>query len=123
MANTVENLKKIGLKKGYDPRRHVKQKGEVWTKTKVLNFIEEYWRYLQSKGKMPEEKMKEIFENFDKLAKKDFRALKELLDRLFGKPPTEIELKGKLELEKLIEIEKKVREAIKEGEEKYKNGH
>ncbi|MEM5853830.1 MAG: hypothetical protein QW228_05675 [Candidatus Aenigmatarchaeota archaeon] len=86
-----------------------------------MNFIEEYWRYLQSKGKMPEEKLKEIFENFDKLAKKDFRALKELLDRLFGKPTTEIEVKGKLELEKLIEIERKMARALKEGEEKFKN--
>lgn len=108
------------FKKGYDPKRHIKKKGEVWTKTKVLNFIEEYWRYLQSKGKMPEEKLKEIFESFDKLATKDFRALKELLDRLFGRPTTEIELKGKLEMEKLIEIERKMARALKEGEEKFK---
>lgn len=119
MAN-LDTLKPKPFKKGYDARRHIKQKGEIWTKTKVLNFIEDYWQYLQNKGKTPEEKKKEIFENFEKQTIKDFRALKELLDRLYGKPPTEIEIKGKLELEKLIEIERKMARALKEGEKKFK---
>jgi len=100
MANKPENLKKYAFKKGEDPRRHKKQKGEISWKRK---FIEDYKRWCQIGGKDPSEKVLEYFDRLDKLAQKDFRALQYLLDRIYGKAPEKIESDEKIEEIKKIE--------------------
>jgi len=37
------------FKEGHDPRRHIKQKGEISAKTKFRNFIEDYFNYKKSR--------------------------------------------------------------------------
>lgn len=58
---------------------------------------------------------------FKEMFKGNYQFWRDFVERLFGKIPTEIDLRGKLEIEKLIEIERKMSRALKEGEEKFKN--
>ena len=90
MANKPENLKPF--KKGGDPRRHIKQKGEISAKTKFRNFIEDYFNYKKSEGVSKEKAIKELMERFDKFSKKEARILTYLGDRIYGKQTEKVDL-------------------------------
>jgi len=108
MANKPENLKPF--KKGEDPRRHKKQKGEVSKETKIRNFIEDYFNYKKSEGVEKEEAIKELMQRFDKFSKKEARVLVYLADRIYGKEPER--LKG--ELEEKIKVDEQTKQLIEE---------
>ena len=91
MANPA-TLQPQPFKKGYDPRRHKKQKGEVSIKTKIRNFIEDYFNYKKSKGVNEKEAIKELMARFDKFSKKEARVLVYLGDRIYGKQTEKVDL-------------------------------
>ena len=103
------------FKKGYDPRRHKRQKGEVNKETKIRNFIEDYFNYKKSEGVEKEEAIKELMQRFDKFSKKEARVLVYLADRIYGKEPDKFqgELEGKIKLDK--EIKEKIKKIYKNG--------
>ena len=91
MANPA-TLQPKPFKKGHDPRRHVKQKGEISAKTKFRNFIEDYFNYKKSKGVSKEKAIKELMARFDKFSKKEARILTYLGDRIYGKQTEKVDL-------------------------------
>ena len=92
MANKPENLKPF--KKGYDPRRRPKQKGDISWKRK---FIEDYEKWCKEKGENPRDKMMEFFDVWEIMAKKKFPALQEWINRVYGKQLERIEHSGSIE--------------------------
>ncbi|RLG68516.1 MAG: hypothetical protein DRO11_08980 [Methanobacteriota archaeon] len=109
MANPA-TLQPQPFKKGYDPRRHKKQKGEVSIKTKIRNFIEDYFNYKKSKGVNEKEAIKELMQRFDKFSKKEARVLVYLADRIYGKEPD----KFQGELEEKIKVDEQTKQLIEE---------
>jgi len=87
MANPA-TLKPKPFKKGKDPRRYKKRKGDISLKRR---FLEDYKRWCKEKGMTPEKKALELFDRLDKMSKKNFPALKEWLERIYGKEPEKVE--------------------------------
>ena len=96
MAN-LETLKPF--KKGEDPKRHKKQKGEISAKTKAYNFLQDYFRYKQKKGISEEEAINEIMEKFDKLSNRNPKILLEIANRVYGKVAENLNLEGDIKVE------------------------
>ena len=90
MANKPENLKPF--KKGYDPRRHIKQKGEISLKT----IFEEAQKRVVKKlrlGEDPNEADIEIIVTlYREGLKGNIPAIEKILERRFGKVKESIEL-------------------------------
>lgn len=109
------------FKEGYDPRRHVKQKGETSFKKDFEIACKEMARALRL-GKEPEKLKIEILKvGIREALKGKFPFWARLMEYMFGKPKEEIEFKRSLELEKLIEIERKAAEAISDEELRFRN--
>ena len=83
MANKPENLKPF--KKGYDPRRHIKQKGEISLKT----IFEEARKRIVKKlklGENPDEADIEIIVAlYQEGLKGNIPAIEKILEKRFGK--------------------------------------
>jgi len=88
----MANLATLKPFKKNDPRRHIKQKGEISAKTKFRNFIEDYFNYKKSQGISKEKAIKELMERFDKFSKKEARILTYLGDRIYGKQVEKVDL-------------------------------
>ncbi len=71
------------FKKGYDPRRHIKQKGEVSFNKKFKEFILDW---CMRKKKNPQEIQDETWRIWQKMYKKDWRALDRILTEFYGEP-------------------------------------
>jgi len=77
------------FKKGGDPRQYRKQKGDISWKRR---FLEDYIEWCKTKRISPEKKALELFDRLDKMSLKNFPALKELVERIYGKVPDVLKL-------------------------------
>jgi len=104
MANPA-TLRPKPFKKGEDPRRHKKQKGEISWDTRIKIALSNVAKALKL-GEDPDEVDIKILEVFIReTLKGKFPFMKEYLERRYGKTPEKIELG-----ESLIEI---IKNAIK----------
>jgi hypothetical protein len=103
------NIKYYGFKKGYDPRRHVKKKGEASFKTMFFEACKQVYKD-RKKHKKPDKLIIEIIKTgLEKLLnseKFDYSLYKDIMDRIFGKAPETIEIEAKKKLITLEEEEK-----------------
>ena len=108
MANKPENLKPF--KKGYDPRRHIKQKGEISLKT----IFEEAQKRVVKKlrlGEDPNEADIEIIVTlYREGLKGNIPAIEKILERRFGK------VEQKFQADVSAKIEKVIVEIVKQNE-------
>jgi len=106
MANP--NIKYYGFKKGFDERRHIKQKGEASFKTMFFEACKQVYKD-RKKHKKPDKLIIEIIKTgLDKLLtseKFDYNFYKDIMDRIFGKAPETIEIETKRKLISLDEEE------------------
>jgi len=113
MANP-KTLKPKPFKKGYDPRRHVKQKGE----RSFRKIFEEACREVSKSlnlGVEPDRVMVEIVKRgIKEIFKGNYAFYKDTLDRYFGKPMAKIEVQ---EEKKILILDDEDEEGEEEGEE------
>ena len=86
-------------------------KGSVATKTKVRTFLDDYFKYKKSKGFSKAAARKELMSRWNKLSKKDVRALTYVSDRIYGKETEKIEHTGLQET--IMSIEEMFQQIIK----------
>jgi hypothetical protein len=102
------NIKYYGFKKGYDPRRHIKKKGEASFKTMFFEACKQVYKD-RKKHKKPDKLIIEIIKTgLEKLLnseKFDYSLYKDIMDRIFGKAPETIEIEAKKKLITLDEEE------------------
>ena len=99
MAN-IKTLKPF--KKGYNPKRHIKQKGETNFMTDFRIAAKEVAEALKL-GKEPDKVKIELLKRGIKEGLSgNFPFSKDYLDRIYGKPTESIKLEGQMKLGKVI---------------------
>lgn len=117
----MANLKTLKpFKDGYDERRNYQGRPKGSRNFKILFEMAIEKIALKKEFKNLDLELEIVKRGIIEALKGNYSFWKDIMDRIYGKPKEQVEFKKELEMEKLIEIERKMARALNEGEKRYK---